>query len=94
MSERTRKLAGLSPERLQGLIDALRSKVPAVVQPETLARTEERLKSLGLTVTRVSPFFDVDVPADLERLERELNAGRLQAPATAAALATLRRPER
>jgi glycosyltransferase A (GT-A) superfamily protein (DUF2064 family) len=59
-------------------------------QPETRARTEERLKSLGLTVAHVAPFFDVDVPADLERLQGELNVGRLQAPATAAALATLR----
>jgi rSAM/selenodomain-associated transferase 1 len=58
-------------------------------QPETLARTEARLKSLGLTVTRVAPFFDVDVPADLERLESELGAGRIRAPATAAALASL-----
>ncbi|HEX8705265.1 MAG TPA: hypothetical protein VF815_40915, partial [Myxococcaceae bacterium] len=57
---------------------------------ETLARTEARLKSLGLTVARVAPFFDVDVPADLERLEAELGAGRLHAPATAKALATLR----
>ncbi|HYH97402.1 TIGR04282 family arsenosugar biosynthesis glycosyltransferase [Hyalangium sp.] len=63
-------------------------------QPETRARTEARLKSLGLTVAHVAPFFDVDVPADLERLEVELNAGRIQAPATAAVLATLRRPER
>jgi len=63
-------------------------------QPETLARTEERLKSLGLTVARVAPFFDVDVPADLERLEAELAAGRLQAPATEQVLATLRRPKR
>ncbi|MFL5348560.1 MAG: TIGR04282 family arsenosugar biosynthesis glycosyltransferase [Hyalangium sp.] len=63
-------------------------------QPETLARTEERLKSLGLTVARIAPFFDVDVPADLERLEAELREGRLQAPATAEALATLRRPAR
>jgi hypothetical protein len=63
-------------------------------QPETLARTEERLKSLGLTVARVAPFFDVDVPADLERLETELNAGRLQAPATAAVLATFQRLRR
>ncbi len=61
---------------------------------ETLVRTEERLKSLGLSVARVAPFFDVDVPADLERLERELRGGRLQAPATAAALGMLRRPER
>jgi hypothetical protein len=63
-------------------------------QPETLVRTEERLKSLGLTVARVAPFFDVDVPADLERLEHELKAGQLHAPATEATLATLRRPER
>jgi uncharacterized protein len=63
-------------------------------QPETLARTEARLSSLGLSVARVAPFFDVDVPADLERLETELEAGRLHAPATAAALATLRRPGR
>jgi hypothetical protein len=59
-------------------------------QPETRERTEERLKSLGLTVAHVEPFFDVDVPADLERLRAELSEGRLQAPATAAALATLR----
>ena len=63
-------------------------------QPETRARTEERLKSLGLTVAHVAPFFDVDVPADLERLEAELRTGRLNAPATAAALATLRGPGR
>jgi uncharacterized protein len=63
-------------------------------QPETRARTEERLMSLGLTVAHVAPFFDVDVPADLERLEAELNVGRIQAPATAAALATLRGPGR
>jgi glycosyltransferase A (GT-A) superfamily protein (DUF2064 family) len=63
-------------------------------QPETLARTEDRLKSLGLTVARIAPFFDVDVPADLERLETELREGRLQAPTTAEALATLRRPTR
>lgn len=59
-------------------------------QPETLARTEARLRSLGLTVAHVAPFFDVDVPADLERLEKELAEGRLHAPATAQALATLR----
>lgn len=63
-------------------------------QPETLARTEERLRALGLSVAHGEPFFDVDVPGDLERLETELNAGRLQAPATAAALALLRGPGR
>jgi hypothetical protein len=60
-------------------------------QPETLARTEERLVSLGLTVARVAPFFDVDVPEDLSRLESELASGRLRAPATEAALRELRR---
>ncbi len=63
-------------------------------QPETLERTEARLRSLGLTVARVAPFFDVDVPEDLARLEAELGAGRLHAPSTAAALATLRSPSR
>ncbi|MBN1205850.1 MAG: TIGR04282 family arsenosugar biosynthesis glycosyltransferase [Myxococcaceae bacterium] len=63
-------------------------------QPETLTRTEERLSSLGLTVAHVAPFFDVDVPADLERLERELKAGTLHAPATAATLTTLGRSKR
>ncbi len=60
-------------------------------QPETLAATEARLVSLGLTVARVAPFFDVDVPADLERLETELTSGRLRAPATREALGALRR---
>jgi len=60
-------------------------------QAETLARTEARLVSLGLTVARVAPFFDVDVPEDLARLESELASGRLWAPATAAALRELRR---
>ncbi len=59
-------------------------------QPETLAATEARLVSLGLRVARVEPFFDVDVPADLERLEAELASGRLRAPATVEALAALR----
>jgi uncharacterized protein len=63
-------------------------------QPETLARTEERLRSLGLTVARVAAFFDVDVPADLERLEAELSAGRIHAPSTAETLRSLRRPGR
>jgi hypothetical protein len=63
-------------------------------QSDTLVRTEARLKSLGLTVARVAPFFDVDVPADLARLEAEFAAGRLHAPATAKALATLRSPPR
>lgn len=60
-------------------------------QAETLARTEERLVSLGLTVARVAPFFDVDVPEDLAHLESELASGRLRAPATEAALRELRR---
>jgi hypothetical protein len=59
-------------------------------QPETLAATEARLVSLGLRVARVESFFDVDVPADLERLESELASGRLRAPATSEALALLR----
>jgi hypothetical protein len=42
--------------------------------------------SLGLTVARGAPFFDVDVPEDLARLEAELASGRLRAPATEAVL--------
>ncbi len=63
-------------------------------QPETLAATEARLESLGLRVGRVAPFFDVDLPADLERLEAELASGTLRAPATAEALAALRSGKR
>jgi len=58
-------------------------------QPETLARTEARLLSLGLSVRRATPFFDVDVPEDLVRLETELASGRVQAPATQAVLREL-----
>ena len=60
-------------------------------QSHTLVSTEARLVSLGLTVARVAPFFDVDVPEDLTRLEAELASGRLRAPATEAALRELRR---
>jgi len=60
-------------------------------QSHTLVSTEARLVSLGLTVARVAPFFDVDVPEDLARLEAELASGRLRAPATEAALRELRR---
>lgn len=59
-------------------------------QADTLEATEARLASLGLRVARVASFFDVDVPEDLARLEAELASGRLQAPATARALALLR----
>jgi hypothetical protein len=59
-------------------------------QPETLAATEARLVSLGLRVARVESFFDIDVPTDLERLESELDSGRLRAPATLEALTALR----
>jgi hypothetical protein len=60
-------------------------------QSHTLVSTEARLVSLGLTVARVAPFFDVDVPEDLARLEAELASGRLRAPATEVALRELRR---
>jgi len=52
--------------------------------------TEARLAAHGLSVHRLASWWDVDEPADVERLRRALDAGDLAAPHTAAALATLR----
>ncbi|HZH03052.1 MAG TPA: TIGR04282 family arsenosugar biosynthesis glycosyltransferase [Myxococcaceae bacterium] len=60
-------------------------------QPETLARTRERLESLGLTVSQGEPYFDVDRPADLDRLCAALRAGLVVAPRTRTALVALGR---
>ncbi len=54
--------------------------------PETFERTRARFEQLGLSVAVGEPFGDVDEPADLYRLEADLRAGRLWAPATTAAL--------
>jgi len=53
----------------------------------TFAATVARLRARGLTVATLAPWFDVDHPADLERLRRELAARPEVALATRQALA-------
>lgn len=50
--------------------------------PETRARTLERLRAHGLTVTELEPWFDVDEVDDLTRLHDLLDTGAIVAPAT------------
>lgn len=54
---------------------------------DTLEATRRRLEARGLRVTLLEPWFDVDRPADLERLRALLRGDRAAAPATAALLA-------
>jgi rSAM/selenodomain-associated transferase 1 len=54
---------------------------------DTLVALEERMHAAGLSTTRMLPWFDVDTPADLARLEGLIDAGEISAPATARALA-------
>ncbi len=56
---------------------------------DTLVHTEARLRRAGRAVARAEPWFDVDEPADLERLSDLVGRGEVQAPATARALASL-----
>ena len=51
--------------------------------------TRASLESTGMTVALLDPWFDVDTESDLDRLRRELWAGRIVAPRTAAVLAGL-----
>jgi rSAM/selenodomain-associated transferase 1 len=55
--------------------------------PNTFERTVERLKRSRLSVATLSPWFDVDVPADLRRLAALLASGDISAPRTAMQLA-------
>ncbi|MEJ7599921.1 MAG: TIGR04282 family arsenosugar biosynthesis glycosyltransferase [Kofleriaceae bacterium] len=62
---------------------------------DTFAATLARLHSRGLSPNVLDPWFDVDRPADLARLNRLLTTGAVLAPATARVLnirAGLRRP--
>jgi rSAM/selenodomain-associated transferase 1 len=52
----------------------------------TLDATRARLLARGLTVELIEPWFDVDVPDDLERLRGALARGEIDAPRTAAVL--------
>jgi len=54
---------------------------------ETLAATRARLVERGLSVGEVSPYFDVDTPDDLARLELLLASGEIDAPETRVSLA-------
>jgi len=62
--------------------DGLLSNLPWS-QPDTLARTRLRLEERAFTVALTEPWFDVDVPADLNRLAATLRAGGASAPRTA-----------
>ena len=55
--------------------------------PATCTATVARLCALGLSVEVLTPWFDVDRPADLDRLRREVDPAR--APHTFAVLASL-----
>jgi len=59
-------------------------------QSDTCARTLARLRSRGLEVQMIERWFDVDVPADLERLRELIARGELSVPATSAALQEIR----
>lgn len=54
-----------------------------------LAATERRLAALGLEHRRAERFWDVDEPADLDRLRAALDGDLALAPATRRALAVL-----
>jgi rSAM/selenodomain-associated transferase 1 len=59
--------------------------------PETFAQTAARLRERGLTTAVITPWFDVDRPADLACLRALVARGELRAPATARALALVAR---
>jgi rSAM/selenodomain-associated transferase 1 len=50
---------------------------------DTLARTRARLVERGFAVAELEPWFDVDVPDDLDHLRELLRAGDIDAPHTA-----------
>jgi uncharacterized protein len=54
----------------------------------TRAETLARLRFAGLSVAETEPWFDVDLPEDLERLTDLLERGEISAPNTARLLAT------
>lgn len=56
---------------------------------DTFRRTVARLRDRGLRTAVISPWFDVDRPADLEWLRTLITRGELNAPRTARALEAL-----
>lgn len=71
-----------------GLLDGLPWSAP-----QTCARTLLRLRERGYRTALLEPWFDVDRPEDLTRLEALLRAGTLSAPRTKAVLAEVRAAE-
>jgi uncharacterized protein len=65
-----------------GILDAIEWSTPRV-----LAQTRERCRKLGLVLEELAPGYDVDEPADLDRLRRELGRSPHLAPRTAEVLA-------
>lgn len=59
--------------------------------PETFEKTRARILSTGLSLGIGEPYFDIDTPADLARLEDQLRRGAVRAPATAETLIALGR---
>ncbi|MEM9651407.1 MAG: TIGR04282 family arsenosugar biosynthesis glycosyltransferase [Actinomycetota bacterium] len=59
--------------------------------PDVLSDTLAIAAEDGLAVSLTEPWFDVDQPADLDRVRSDLNAGRFCGPATTAFL--LARPQ-
>jgi rSAM/selenodomain-associated transferase 1 len=57
---------------------------------DTCAKTLVRLQERGFRVALLEPWFDVDRPADLDRLRAAIAAGEIVAPRTAAALGLAR----
>jgi rSAM/selenodomain-associated transferase 1 len=58
--------------------------------PAVAAQTRARARAAGLGVAELPPWFDVDVPADLERLDASLASAPARAPRTRAARAAMR----
>lgn len=55
--------------------------------PETFNRTRRRLEERGLITAVIAPWFDLDVPEDLERTKNAIVTGEIHAPHLANALA-------
>jgi len=60
--------------------------------PQTLTDTVESCRRGGLRVAQLTPWYDVDTPADLRVLSLQLALQPQAAPTTAAALAAVGRP--
>ena len=74
-------LIGLRDRCPEGLLAALPWS-----RDDTLEQTRARLQQRGLSVALTDPWFDVDRPEDLQRLDRLLRTGEIHAPRTADAL--------